>query len=104
MRCKEHTFDMSVVLAVFQPPMFWLKADAVENICEPHRSMMQQVRNQRDVRRCEPHRSMMQQVRNQRDVRRSMLAERRHPQASRLEARSAAKRAIRPQCRHAIGK
>ncbi len=31
----EHTLDMSETLAVFQPPMFWLNADALANICEP---------------------------------------------------------------------
>ncbi len=34
---NEHTADIVVMLAVFQPPMFWLKADAEVNICEPHR-------------------------------------------------------------------
>jgi hypothetical protein len=33
---NEHTFRTSEALAVFQPPMFWLKADAAFNICEPH--------------------------------------------------------------------
>ena len=33
---KEHTPDIVVTLAVFQPPMFWLKADARKNIYEPH--------------------------------------------------------------------
>jgi hypothetical protein len=26
---------MAVALAMFQPPMFWLKADADWNICKP---------------------------------------------------------------------
>ncbi len=36
---KEHTEPMAETLAVFQPPMFWLKADADSelSICEPHR-------------------------------------------------------------------
>jgi hypothetical protein len=68
---------MTETLAVFQPPMSWLKTDAALNICEPHRSMTHQARNQRDMLR-------------------SMLAERRHAPGSRLEARSAAKRAISP--------
>ena len=33
----EHTAFMFETLAVFQPPMFWLKADAEPNICAPHR-------------------------------------------------------------------
>jgi hypothetical protein len=33
---KEHTAYMTETLAVFQPPMFWLKADAQVIICEPH--------------------------------------------------------------------
>ena len=31
---KERTEDMVDTLAVFQPPTFWLKADAESNICE----------------------------------------------------------------------
>ena len=31
---KERTKDMFETLAVFQPAMFWLKADADSNICE----------------------------------------------------------------------
>ena len=34
---NEHTLDIVEARAVFQPPMFWLKADANWNICEPHR-------------------------------------------------------------------
>jgi hypothetical protein len=52
---------MLEILAVFQPPMFWLKADAPMNICEPHRSMKQRAPN---------------------DMRRSMPAERRHATAA----------------------
>ena len=32
---NEHTLDIVEALAVFQPPMFSLKADAESNICEP---------------------------------------------------------------------
>jgi hypothetical protein len=33
----EHTLLMWETLAVFQPAMFWLKADADWNICVPQR-------------------------------------------------------------------
>ncbi len=32
----EHTLNIAEALAVFQPAMFWLKADAELNICAPH--------------------------------------------------------------------
>ncbi len=34
---NERTSDIVETLAVFQPPMFWLKTFATWNICEPHR-------------------------------------------------------------------
>ncbi len=37
MDSNEHTFVKSEALAVFQLSMFWLKADAELNVCEPHR-------------------------------------------------------------------
>ena len=45
---------MSVAMAVFQPAMFWLNADAVSNICKPHRTMTHQAPNQRDTSRSMP--------------------------------------------------
>ena len=81
----EHTLDIVEALAVFQPAMFWLKADAELNICAPHRSMTQHAPNQSDMRR-------------------SMPAERRHAAAAstpRLEALTAAE-GDKPACRHAM--
>ena len=74
-----------VTLAVFHAAMFWLKADAESNICEPHRTMTQQAPNQRDMSR-------------------SMPAERRHAPAESTQGsrpRGAAK-ADEPACRHAM--
>ena len=71
---------MFETLAVFQPAMFWLKADAELNICEPHRSMMHQAPNQRHTSR-------------------GMPAERRHAAAASpqsLEAPKRRQRAISP--------
>ena len=86
---NEHTSDIVETLAVFQPPMFWLNADAqVLNICAPHG----------------PHRTMTPQAPNQRDMRRSMPAERRHAAAAstpRLAALTAAE-GDKPACRHAM--
>ncbi len=80
-----HTLDIVEALAVFQPAMFWLNADAELNICTPHRSMTQHVQNQHHMRR-------------------SMPAEPRHAAAAstqRLEARTAAE-GDEPACPHAM--
>ena len=46
---KRRTADIVDTLAVFQPAMGWLNADAEVNICEQHRSVRKYTPKKRDM-------------------------------------------------------
>ena len=47
-------------LAVFQPAMFWLNADAELNICEPRRSITKRQTSAIQAEACQPSAGMQQ--------------------------------------------